>query len=156
MKTVYVTNYSELNAIWPFMREGLGSLNATVDAEDFVSEIEFFMRHLDIVMERVFGVIAIAHSDGGKPIGFISAFDSSAEHKPPMALVYAAYAIPAQQLNGKTANCMKGLYATVEGWARRNDFKQLKTYSGRTSGAAVRWFGTYGFKLSKLLLTKEL
>lgn len=156
MRTIIITTYSSLIENWPFFARGLVELNTTVGEQEQVDKLEFFTRHLDVVMDKVDGVIFLALSRDNKPLGFISGWALVDDHKKPTALVYAAYAIPSQQTNGKGQSCMKMLYSSIESWARGRGIKRLQTYSGRTSGAAVRWFGTYGFSLSKLLLTKDL
>lgn len=149
-------HYDWVTANWPFLRQGLLEMNQTVEKCDQVEDLEFFCRLLDIVTEKIDGVIYLARTDSGNPLGYIVAFDNTPQYKDSSVLVYAAYSIPSQQVNGKVPGAMRTLYNRVESWARARGAAKLQTYSGRTSGAAVRWFGTYGFTVSKLLLTKEL
>lgn len=145
--------YQDLLIHWPFFDAALESLNSTVEHK--VPGEEFLARHMDIVMGEREGLISLALSNGRK-VGLISAYDSCNKYKPKTALVYAAYAVPGAAASDRNSGVLRQLYNHVESWARGQNYTALHTYSGRTSGAAIRWFRTYGFNLNKLLLTKEL
>ena len=136
---------------WPFLLGSLAELNETIK-DTPISTDSFLRVHLDIAVGKIYGKIFLLTSKNDKPLGFVSAFESTSVYGPgPVLWVYAIYS------NDKKAGVPKILFSRLEEWAKDHGFVEIQTQSGRTSGASIRWCrAQFGLRLSKLFFSKTL
>ena len=132
--------------------DGLIDLNQSVKTGSEVNENDFFRYHLDVACGKLFGKIFKLSSKNDKPLGFISASDSTSDyHRGRVLHVYAIYS------NGKCSTAVKTLFQELEKWARTVNFSEIQAVSGRTSGASIRWARQkFGLELNKMSFVKYL
>lgn len=148
----HIEGYQEVLNHWPFLMEGLEDLNKTTKNGEVVQPEQYLNFHLDVATGYTVGRIILAFSKNWKPLGFISACDNTSKYRSGKSLlVYAVYS------NNKATDTAKYAFFQLEKWAREQSYDRIQGYSGRTSGASIRWCRTkFGMDLSKLLFVKHL
>jgi hypothetical protein len=148
---IEITGYEAVLQNWPFFLEGLQALNETVKDKP-VSPDSFLRVHLDIACGPLFGRIFRLESKNGKPLGFISGYETTSNYRPERVFwVYALYT------NRKKSGTPRILFSQIEKWAKSEGFNEIQTQSGRTTTAAIRCARSQlNLSLSKLLFSKSL
>jgi len=147
-----VTDHAQMLEHWPFILSSLASLNATLKDGDEVTANNFFRCHFDVATGQASGLLLVAKGPNGSYIGFITAIEAFQKYRD--GRILAVYAIFAAK---NDAMLTKALFAHLENWAKLNGFTEIQAFSGRTSGASIRWCKQkFGLGLSKLMFSKKL
>ena len=151
-RVVNVRGIKALQKFWPFLREGLFSLNK-ISADNRLTEEQLFRLCVDVALLDGTGkILIVLDSSTGAPLSYTISTDNSNKYTGRRSLlVLAIYS------NGKSRTATRyGLNEHAK-LAREEGYVELHGYSSRITGAAVRLFETiFSFKKHSLFLIRKL
>lgn len=140
-KFVYITDLEPLLEAWPFLLEGLGTLNDPQGGRGNIEPERFFKILLRVALgDPEEGAVVVLTSKNDKPLGYIVFLNNTTPFDKKTLLVYAIYS------NNKMAGTAKVLSVEMKRWARQHGFAKATAASFRLTGSAVRWFRRLGFQ----------
>lgn len=136
---------------WEFFLRGLAKMNAITKAERQVTPENYFKVLCDTIASGLDKGQVVMYFAGSTPVGYSVAFDNSIKYGPSSVLVYAAY----------SETSFKGLSKIalrhIEGWAKKQGYKEIQSFSPRFSGAGFYLFErVFGFIRQAVFFTKTL
>ena len=152
-RMVDVRGIDQLIRFWPFLLEGLTSLNAITSSSQ-VDKNTLFRVCVDVAtLSEDDGMIAIVMDKStNQPLSYTISFNNSHDYKKEKALlVYAIYS------NRKSRTATRYGLNHVAEWAKSKGYDELHGNSPRITGAAVRLFeNIFGFRKQALFLVRKL
>jgi hypothetical protein len=153
LKCVEVKSVDSLLKYWPFLQEGLRSLNKIATTVAPVSKETLFQICVDVATNHDLGrLVIVLDASTQEPVAYNIVIDNTNKYyKTPTLLVYAIYS------NGKRPSASRFGLKHSEKWAKEQGYTEMHGYSQRITGAAVRLFETkFGYNKHSLFLTKKL
>lgn len=151
-KFFWLANLQDAQKWWPFLFEGLNSLNDPHGARGDMEPLQFFQMVLHAIScHPTNGGVGVLTSKNDKPLGYGIILNNTEPYCRKSAVVYAVYS------NGKCPTTTVELLTNAESWARSQGYCDLQACSRRINGAAIRLFEKkWGFRRACLVFRKEL
>lgn len=129
-KIVVLNSINAVCDMWPFMLTGLEELRKPSKAREATTPTDFLATLMRIVTSHS-GVIMVLTSKNNKPIGFVVAQQS---------VERCSIQLVAAFINDKCPDALMELRDALEEWSREHGFKEIRAYTRRINGSAMRWY----------------
>ena len=144
-----VNTVDEVLKLWPFFHLGLEELRKPSKARETTSATDFMALLMRVVTsEPGSGVIMVLSSKNAKPIGFVVGKRSAEHHSMQLMVAY---------VSDKCPDAIEDLRAALELWCKERGYTELRAYTRRINGSAMRWYeNRLGFKREFVGFVKQL
>lgn len=151
-KITIIKDATELMEHWPLFMQGMRDLNKPKAANRMFTPNQFLNMLYDVVRLHGIGqgLLLVAHSKGGVPLGFMAA------RADPFICEAGEVLMVIDYTNEVDSNLPKELQARLDEWGKAHNYVRAITMCRRLSKAATRRFRGLGYGYGTALYEKTL